>query len=61
MTASLRAVELNPQLYEAQVSLALAYRGLFQYEPAAEVAQRAIDLNQRLPEAYEIRASLYSY
>ena len=60
LNASLRAVELNPNLYEAQVSLALAYRGLFQYEPAAQAAQRAIDLNPRLPEAYEILGSLYS-
>ena len=43
------------------MSLALAYRGLFQYEPAAQVAQRAIDLNPRLPEAYEILGSLYTY
>ena len=59
LTAARRAVALDPDLYEAQVSLALAYRGLFQYEPAEEVAQRAIDLNPRLPEAYEILGSLY--
>ena len=60
LTASLRAVELNPNLYEARVSLALAYRGLFQYQPAEQAAQRAIDLNPRLPEAYEIRGALYT-
>ena len=54
LTAALRAVALDPDLYEAQVSL--AYR-LFQYEPAAKVAQRAIDINPRLPEAYEILGS----
>ena len=42
------------------MSLALAYRGLFQYKPAAQAAQRAIDLNPRLPEAYEIRRALYT-
>ena len=57
--ASLRAVELSPALYEALVSLALAYRGLFLYEPAAEAAQRAIDINPRLAEAYEVLATLY--
>ena len=60
LTASLRAVELNPSLYEAQVSLALAYTTLLQNEPAARHAQRAIDLNPRLPEAYQILGSLYT-
>ena len=35
LTASLRAVEINPTLYEAQVSLALAYRALEQIRAAA--------------------------
>ena len=61
LTASLRAVALNPDLYEAQVSLALAYRGLGQYEPAGEAAQRAIDVNPRLPEAYKFLAAFPGY
>jgi tetratricopeptide (TPR) repeat protein len=60
LIAALRAVELNPNLYEAQVSLARVYRGLFQYELAAQAAQKAIDLNPRSPEAYEILGSLYT-
>jgi serine/threonine protein kinase len=60
LAASERAAELSPVLYEAQVALALAYRGLEQFEPARQAAQRAIDLNPRLAEAYEILANRYS-
>ena len=46
-------------LYEAQVSLALAYRALEQFGPASQAAQRAIDLNPRLAEGYEILATSF--
>ena len=59
LTASLRAAEISPTLYEGQVSLALAYRALEQFEPARQAAQRAIDLNPRLAEGYEILATSY--
>ena len=60
LTASLRAAELNPALHEAQVSLALSYRALEQFEPGRRAAQRAIDLNPRLAEGYELLAGTYS-
>ena len=60
LTAALRAVALNAGLYEAQVSLALAYVGLFQFGPAEDAAEQAIELNPRLPEAYEILGTLYT-
>jgi tetratricopeptide (TPR) repeat protein len=41
------------------VSLALAYRGLERFEAARQAAQRAIDLNPRLAEAYEVLATCY--
>ena len=59
LAASRRAADLRPTLYEAQVSLALAYRNLEQFAPAREAAQRAIDLNPRLAEAYELLATCY--
>jgi TolB-like protein len=59
LTASLRAAEINPALYEAQVSLALAYRGLEHIELSREAAQRAISLNARLAEGYELLAETY--
>lgn len=59
LNASLRAVEISPMLYEAQVSLALAYRALEQFEPARHAAQRAIDLNSRVAEGYELLATSY--
>jgi serine/threonine protein kinase/TolB-like protein len=60
LKASQRAVAINPMLYEAQVSLALAHRELAQTEPQRQAAQRAIELNPRLAEAYEILATSYS-
>ena len=60
LTASLRAAEINPALYEAQVSLALAYRALEQSEPARQAAERAISLNARLAEGYELLAATYT-
>ena len=55
----MRAAEIRPTLYEAQVSLALAYRALEQFEPARHAAERAIELNPRLAEGYELLATSY--
>jgi tetratricopeptide (TPR) repeat protein len=60
LKASLRAVAISPMLYEAWVSLALAYRELAQTEPQRQAAQHAIELNPRLAEAYEILATSYN-
>jgi serine/threonine protein kinase/TolB-like protein len=59
LAAARRAADLSPTLYEAQVSLALAYRNLEQFAPAREAAQHAIDLKPRLAEAYEVLATCY--
>ena len=57
--ASLRAAEIAPRLYEAQVALALGYRGVGESELSRQATQRAIDINPRLAEAYEILANSY--
>ena len=59
LAAARRAADLNPTLYEALVSLALAYRNLERFAPAREPAERAIALNPRLAEAYEVLATTY--
>lgn len=59
LSASLRAVEIDPMLYEAQVALALGYRAVDDSELSRQAAQRAIDINPRLAEAYEILANSY--
>ncbi len=59
LRASQRAAELEPSLYEAWVSLALAYRALEQFEPTRQAAERAIALNPRLAEGYEMLAATY--
>jgi TolB-like protein len=61
LRASRRAVELDPQLYEAQLALALSYRGGEQIESWRLAAQKAIELNPRLPEAHtELGASYFA-
>jgi serine/threonine protein kinase/tetratricopeptide (TPR) repeat protein len=59
LKAAQQAATLAPTLYEAHVALALAHRGLEQAEPWRLAAQRAIVINPRLAEAYEILASYY--
>ena len=59
LRAALRATELNPALYEAQVALALAYQALERVEPWRIAAQRAIELNPRLAEAYVLMGDSY--
>jgi serine/threonine protein kinase/tetratricopeptide (TPR) repeat protein len=59
LRAALRAVDLAPQLYDAQVALALAYRGVEDVEPWRAAAQRAIDLNPRVAEGYVLLGQSY--
>ena len=59
LRAALRATELNPSLYEAQVALALAYQAMQRVEPWRIAAQKAIELNPRLAEADVLMSDSY--
>jgi serine/threonine protein kinase/Flp pilus assembly protein TadD len=59
LRAALRATELNPSLYEAQVALALAYQAMGRVEPWRIAAQKAIELNPRLAEADALMGDSY--
>jgi tetratricopeptide (TPR) repeat protein len=59
LSASLQAAEIAPMLYEAQVALALGYRAMGESERSRQATQRAIAINPRLAEAYEILANSY--
>ena len=59
LRAALRATELNPSLYEAQVALALAYQAMERVEPWRIAAQKAIELNPRLAEADVLMGDSY--
>ena len=50
---------MNPSLYEAQVSLALAYQSMERIEPWRIAAQKAIELNARLAEAHVLMSDSY--
>jgi tetratricopeptide (TPR) repeat protein len=52
LRASRRATKLAPSSYDAQVALAVTYQQLEQVESWRIAAQKAIDVNPRLPEAY---------
>lgn len=54
-----RAVELAPELYDAHVALALAYRGLGDFQRWRAGAQKAIELNPSIGEAYALLADSY--
>ena len=59
LRSALRATELNPSLYEAQVSLALAHQSMEHIEPWRIAAQKAIELNPRLAEAHVLMSDSY--
>ena len=59
LRAAQRASELNPSLYDAQVSLALAYQAMARVEPWRIAAEKAIELNPRLAEAYVLMGDSY--
>jgi DNA-binding winged helix-turn-helix (wHTH) protein/tetratricopeptide (TPR) repeat protein len=54
-----RAVELDPTFADGHVALALAYRWTLQYDGWRAASERAIELNPRLPEAWEQLANYY--
>src|SRR5439155_20558113 len=59
LTAARRAAELDSCLYEAQIALALVYRGLEQIELWRTAALKATELNPRLAEAYVLLGQSY--
>ena len=58
LAAARRAAGLNPSLYEAQIALALAYRGT-DVELWRTAALKAMELNPRLAEAYVLLGQSY--
>ena len=54
-----RAVELAPDLYDAHVALALAYRELEDFQQWRAEALKAIELGPNFAEAYELVADSY--
>lgn len=54
-----RAAELDPSLYEAQIALALAYRGMEDVERWRTAALKASELNPRMAEAYVLLGQSY--
>jgi TolB-like protein/tRNA A-37 threonylcarbamoyl transferase component Bud32 len=60
LRASQRAIALDPSLYEAQVALAATYQQLEQVESWRIAAQKAIDMNSRLAEAYVFLGESYA-
>ena len=58
LAAARRAAGLNPSLYEAQIALALAYRGI-DVELWRTAALKAMELNPRLAEAYVLLGQSY--
>ena len=59
LAAAERAVQLDPSLYEAQIALALTYRGMENVELWRTAALKATELNPRLPEAYVLLGQSY--
>jgi len=60
LSASRRAVSLDPSCYEAHVAAALAYRETLDIGQWRQEAQTAIALNPRLAEANELLADSYA-
>ena len=60
LTAARRALDLDPSSYDGHVALALAHREMFQIELSRAVANRAIELNPDLAEAYGVLADTYA-
>lgn len=54
-----KAIELNPELYQAYGSMGYALRRLGEYESALGSYNRALELNPNYPEAIEYRAEAY--
>jgi TolB-like protein len=58
--AAERAVEIDPSLYDAHIALALAHRQGYRTGPWRSEAQKAIELNPRIAEAYSLLADSYN-
>ena len=59
LTAAQRAADLDGSLYEAQIALALAYRGMEDVDRWRAAALKASELNPRLAEAYVLLGQSY--
>jgi Tfp pilus assembly protein PilF len=59
LSAARRAAELEPSLYEAQIALALVYRGLEEIELWRTASLKAIELNPRMAEAHVLLGQSY--
>jgi len=59
LTAAHRAADLDGSLYEAQIALALAYRGMEDVDRWRAAALKASELNPRLAEAYVLLGQSY--
>lgn len=59
LQAAERAATLRPSLYDAHVALALAHRELENVDRWRAAARKAIELNPRIAEAYELLADSY--
>jgi tetratricopeptide (TPR) repeat protein len=59
MTAARRAIELDPSSYDGYVALAITHREMGQIDEWRTAAHKAIALNPRLAEAYEVLGQSY--
>ena len=59
LSAAQRAAQLDPSLDEAQIALALVYRGLEEIQLWRMASLKAIELNPRLAEAYVLLGQSY--
>jgi TolB-like protein len=59
MAAAERAVALDPESYDAQIALALVFRGLHDIERWRTAALKASELNPRLAEAFVLLGQSY--
>ena len=59
LASAQRAVELAPDLYDAHVALALAYREMEDFQRWRAEAVKAIELKPQMAEAYELLADSY--
>ena len=59
LSAAQRAAALDPSLYEAQIALALAHRGLEDVEQWRLASLKAVELNPRMAEAFVLLGQSY--
>jgi TolB-like protein len=60
LAAAMRAIEIEPALYDAHVALALAHRELEDVGSWRAEAQKAIDINPRAAEGYALMADSFA-